>query len=314
MKTIPFFLYDNISKKFIPLESSLVCGRNDGELIFPEDDIMSRRHCRFIVFEKQVYVEDLDSRNKTKVNSNPLIPGKKRKLALNDVISFGKRRLILTNQNRFPPANVDDKTSDTNAQNVVVEREDGSLTSQISGFIKTQTRLLLSPYAYRNLQIREFSKFRGWDFSTSFLVVSIFFVWLSGLVYLNSVGAFSPGLRHEEVTLLVKYLAGTLGSTLLIGLLHYLLIRRRYRNPFLRILFIPFWWSVSLTLLLPLEWTGALPSDIAENVTEHVCLKKFDGKLCKRFASENWIGYRALPPEMKQAIVERLTFQTESKP
>jgi len=307
-----YYLYDNGSKDFIPLGHGLVCGRSEGDRQFPKDELMSRKHCRFLVLNGVVTVEDLGSSNQTLVNSRPLLAGKKYKLFLNDLIVFGKQRWTLTNQVLYAPGNVDDRTTHTNARRVAAVRDDGSLTTQISGFILKQTRILMSPKAYRQLQVREFTRLRGWDFSTLMLVFSQSIFWAGGGYYLYTLGAFGTDLLNSAANLALKYLVVALTSTLGLGLLHYLLVRKRQKNPVSRVLVIPAWWLLGLCLLLPVELLTSIGTQMAENITQHTCLRKDQPQLCKPLAKENWIGFHKLPNHLKQAILDKMTLGPSS--
>lgn len=63
---------------FIVTRAALTCGRNQGEILFPEDSTISPRHCRFAAREDGVLVEDLGSVNGTFLRlrqPRPLSPG-----------------------------------------------------------------------------------------------------------------------------------------------------------------------------------------------------------------------------------------------
>src|SRR3954466_683463 len=108
-----FYIYDNNESRFVRIHDGFVCGRTEGDLKFPSLDVISRKQCRFHIDSNDVYVEDLGSTNRTKVNSVALSPGKRRRIGLNDVVEFGRRRFILTNQRDFAPSNSDDARSTT---------------------------------------------------------------------------------------------------------------------------------------------------------------------------------------------------------
>lgn len=305
-----FYLYDNLEKKFIPLHSNLVIGRSEGDLRFPKDDLLSRRHCQFQIVGQFTYVEDLESRNHTRVNSVPLAKGKRRKLMLNDVIECGRRRFILSNQCSHPPGHISDKVG-TSKKFIAAQREDGSLTSHVTDFIRQKTRIVMNHRSYRKLQIKEFSRLRGWDSSTAILVVSLPTVWLTCFIYLSSLGTFAPDLRHSTVSVVGGFFITLMIATVGCGLLHYLLIRKRYRNVLVRNLFVPLGWLVSSLFLVPAELTASLVTDIAENTTEAVCVKRFSPELCARFSEKQWIGYKSLPSKMRQEIIERIALHSK---
>jgi hypothetical protein len=147
-----YFLYDNRKKKFMEVRDGSLCGR-DGTLRFPDDDLVSQSHCRFTVVGNEVYIEDLGSTNHTFVNTVAILPHKRRRLRLNDVVEFGGQRLILTHQNNHPPQNTQDIGK---AKRVYkgVRKADGSLTSCITGFITKRTKILLDQATFRQLRLK----------------------------------------------------------------------------------------------------------------------------------------------------------------
>src|SRR3954470_12440664 len=103
-----YFIFDNVERKFVRIHDGFIVGRNEGDLQFPSDDVVSRRQCRFTIDANDVYIEDMGSTNRTKINTVPIPSKKKRRIQLNDVIEFGKRRFIFTNQNKHEPSNFED--------------------------------------------------------------------------------------------------------------------------------------------------------------------------------------------------------------
>jgi pSer/pThr/pTyr-binding forkhead associated (FHA) protein len=104
------FLYHDQHKKFVPIADGFTIGRSEGSLRFDHDPLISRVHCRFHLVGSDVYVEDLDSTNRTQVNRVPIMPKRRRRLLLNDVIKVGDQRLILTQQQVHEPAGSQDAT------------------------------------------------------------------------------------------------------------------------------------------------------------------------------------------------------------
>src|SRR4051812_5697948 len=105
-----YYLFNNHKRTFAEIKDGSICGRYDGEIQYPSDTLMSRKHCRFYVVGNEVYVEDLKATNSTKVNTVPIQPLKRRRIRLNDVIEVGGQRFILTNQTKHAPSNIQDAT------------------------------------------------------------------------------------------------------------------------------------------------------------------------------------------------------------
>jgi hypothetical protein len=77
----------------------LVCGRTEGEILFPDDSNISPRHARFSSRAEAVVVEDLDSLNGTFVRLRA-----PRALVSGDEIRLGRQRLRIEPQQRPAPA------------------------------------------------------------------------------------------------------------------------------------------------------------------------------------------------------------------
>ena len=112
------FLYHDQRKSFIAVKDGLTLGRTGGDFKFSGDPLVSSLHCRFYVVGCSVYVEDLDSTNRTQVNRVPILPRRRRRVLINDVIKVGNQRLILTQQKVHQPPGSQDETM---CRNVVFE-------------------------------------------------------------------------------------------------------------------------------------------------------------------------------------------------
>jgi pSer/pThr/pTyr-binding forkhead associated (FHA) protein len=137
-KAATYFLYNNRSREFVEIQDGWVIGRSDGDIRFPKDDLVSMRHCRFTVAGNEIYVEDFGSTNKTRVNSVPIQPGRRRRLRLNDTIETGAQMLVLTNQNREKPAHTHDAHRKTRPYKAVVNT-DGSLEPYVTQVMTKKT-------------------------------------------------------------------------------------------------------------------------------------------------------------------------------
>ncbi len=90
------YLFNEADSSFIPVQDGFVLGRTEGHLRFEDDLKVSRSHCQLRIIHQELYIEDLASRNQTRVNRVALIPRQPRKIRFNDVIRIGDQRLILT--------------------------------------------------------------------------------------------------------------------------------------------------------------------------------------------------------------------------
>jgi hypothetical protein len=151
--TLNYFLYDNNTRQFLELRNGAICGRTEGEFQFATDAIVSRRQCVFKIDKNDIYVEDLGSTNKTRVNSVPIRSNYWRRIQLNDVIEFGNQRLVLTHQSGYQPSNIEDIPR-RRPLHGGFQNEDGSFASQLTRVTK-RTQLIIGRSDFQKMRIRE---------------------------------------------------------------------------------------------------------------------------------------------------------------
>jgi hypothetical protein len=185
-----FYLYNNDSGEFREIKNGMFCRRTESEIDFPDDHLISRRHCLFTVGQNGVYVEDLGSTNLSRVKSVPLTPQKRGRLLLNDVLEVGTQRLILTNQNKYPPSNV--KDPERTRVYKALRRNDGSLTSFVTALITKQTLVRVNRRVFQTLRVKTVVKtFKRQPQGTS--RVGVFAV-SACLIAMTIVGLYSAGM------------------------------------------------------------------------------------------------------------------------
>lgn len=101
--------FDIARRSFIPLRDKMVFGRAVGGEGFADDRFsadraLSAQHCRIHFFEGDVFIEDLNSSNKTFINGNPIVALTRVRLRRFDLIEFGNQRFIFTSKQELPPA------------------------------------------------------------------------------------------------------------------------------------------------------------------------------------------------------------------
>lgn len=76
--------------RFVPLNARITMGRGEtNEFILKDvNNTISRVHCGLVSDGRNVYIEDYASVNGTKLNENPVTPGKPKKLKNGDVIAL----------------------------------------------------------------------------------------------------------------------------------------------------------------------------------------------------------------------------------
>ena len=110
----PTFALTTVSGREIPIEKTeTIIGRGgpgagrgaDVDLValgVPEEQTVSRRHCRVSLWEADVFLEDLGSTNGTRVNHLDLTPGKPVRLTPGDEIEVGGVRLVFGARGELP--------------------------------------------------------------------------------------------------------------------------------------------------------------------------------------------------------------------
>jgi len=97
------FLYNRFSDEMLELDQDRIIGREEGDILFSEDDIVSTKHCHFVVEGDKTFLLDLDSTNGTFVNKVDIGANKKIQLKEGDLIQFGDQELVFTCKQDFDP-------------------------------------------------------------------------------------------------------------------------------------------------------------------------------------------------------------------
>jgi len=180
-----FFLFDDRRKHFMEVRSGMTLGRSGADVQFGADELVSRKHCRFVVDGNHIYLEDLGSTNRTKVNSVAVTPGHRRRIQLYDVIELGKQKLILTNRPERRPASTTDQATRM-SRHRGVKGTDGKIRRSSKGTV-SRTNLVLSPESFAWVVAREAltkSKYGWWGWAS----VVLFTTLVASLVYLFTTG------------------------------------------------------------------------------------------------------------------------------
>ncbi len=94
------FFYDVNTQTPIILKDKMVFGRSKGDINFEDDSFMSGAHCQISIVNNKVYLVDLGSKNKTKVNGNALVAKVRVSLKIGDKIEFGHQIFQFADQAR----------------------------------------------------------------------------------------------------------------------------------------------------------------------------------------------------------------------
>lgn len=79
----------------VPSSGQLLVGREEGCDVRIDDQSVSRRHARLLCGERQVEIEDLGAQNVTRLNGRPLMPGRRERLQVSEVLRFGESWAVM---------------------------------------------------------------------------------------------------------------------------------------------------------------------------------------------------------------------------
>ena len=318
---VRFYVYDNVGKKFSEIRDGFLCGRTEGDLQFPHDKVVSRKQCRFFIVGNDVYVADLDSTNRTKVNNVPIESGNRRRIQLHDVIEFGAQRLILSHQDKFP-ANVQDRIGSGKSYQAA-RRDDGQLTSKIPPEdLTNRTLVMLDKATFRKLRLEEtFVRHRRRRHetdrgvrvpraesrkSTWLLVFLLLFCWIGPLFSLYIAGALESGLPNEagEIVLGLAVMMA-IGSALALGF-YTRVFKPLAQSRTTRVLIV-FILAIGAALggIFLTKKTGLL-ARASHNLAVARCVRSWDGNLCRvllELDHDHWIR---IPTALRAQIEPKL--------
>jgi hypothetical protein len=319
-----FFLYNNVSRRFVEIHDGFLCGRLEGDLQFPDDKAVSRKQCQFSISGNDVYIEDLGSTNRTKVNAAPAESGHRRRIQLYDVIEFGSQRLILSHQDKFP-ANVQDRINSGKLYRAF-RRDDGQLTSEIAKNqdMTKRTLVLLDKATFRKLRLEEtFSRDRRKKKRSSssgraaaqtdrshlwtwILALLVLVCWLGPIASLWVAGALDSGLPGEA-TEIVLGLAVMLaiGGVLALGL-YLRMLRSLVQGPVGRgiVVFLLTLGTIGTGVFLTKK-TGLL-TRASLNLAVARCVRVWDPDVCQTLSAldhQEWVRF---PADLRAHIDSKL--------
>ena len=100
-----YCLVDCLTKNIIELHSNFIIGRVEGNFVIEEDDKLSKKHCKITIVNDQVFIQDLNSTNKTFVNSDKL-KEKPQELSQGDIIVVGNQKYIFSEAKKVVELNL----------------------------------------------------------------------------------------------------------------------------------------------------------------------------------------------------------------
>lgn len=102
-KSKSFYLRDLMDNESVQILRQITFGRRTGDVIIENDVEVSGKHCT--IFEKngKIFILDHHSKNHTKVNDQIIPAGIEIEISLNDQITFGSQKYILSDTLYGPP-------------------------------------------------------------------------------------------------------------------------------------------------------------------------------------------------------------------
>jgi len=92
------------NEEVVDLKGTLSFGRVEGDMTFPDDDVISTRHGKFMLEGGKAFILDTGSTNGTFLNDAQIERNLKTELHEGDTIRFGSQIVIFTTQRVFSPA------------------------------------------------------------------------------------------------------------------------------------------------------------------------------------------------------------------
>jgi len=89
-KAVPFF-FDSNKQVLVELSDGMTFGRNKECDYSVVDHRVSGLHFKVLIKDKGIYIIDLESSNRTKLNGDNLVPNKEIKLKIKDSVTFGEQ-------------------------------------------------------------------------------------------------------------------------------------------------------------------------------------------------------------------------------
>ena len=90
-KRAQVFLHDMNGNRTILVFDGLTLGRSSGNVLFPEDPLVSKSHMTLYQAESGLYVKDLNSSNGTKVDGRSITPNVPTKVSVGTILEFGNQ-------------------------------------------------------------------------------------------------------------------------------------------------------------------------------------------------------------------------------
>ena len=209
-----FVLWDANAEGHISIFDGFTFGRINGDLTFPTDALLSKSHARIHVNSDEIFIEDLKSTNKTRLNGKEIPPGTRVRLSEGDIIQMGVQKFTVQSASPGVPSEHYEQELEQGENEEFFEADlspEGEFEEQTPEEVVTS-----------------FIHLRNWRGSTRVQASIVSLVWLFGMW---PAGMVSDCEEKFHVTLPVQTLVTealcTLVVALVIVIIHYLLSRFR---------------------------------------------------------------------------------------
>lgn len=104
------FLYHVNTFTYHPVQDGMILGRTTGNIVMEEDKKLSGQHVRIMVEvaegKQQIFVQDLNSKNRTVLDRSEIQPMVKVKVKPHSLLEIGHQKFIFTYQDRLQIADI----------------------------------------------------------------------------------------------------------------------------------------------------------------------------------------------------------------
>ena len=279
----------------------MLFGRVDCNENFPDDRQVSREHFKVTVIGADVYLEDLNASNTTRVNRRAVEPRRPTHLKFEDVIEFGDQKLIFTSNKEYLLV----RANETRLSPLLEPTSDQlAAKSRRPTFLE---RLMNMSFRLRQRSVDtliDFKHVKSWQWSTT--GVAILCSALTAMALKSLSETFEPGLLVSKNELVIKVLIVWLVATTFATFANHAFLRALALQRMAAVFAWPLSVLVFMGSLLFLQTLISYPLDVGVNQISRDCLKSFELGRCSRAVRMGPTSLRRLPDDKQKIIHQRL--------
>ena len=288
----------------ISVYDGMIFGRDEGNERFPEDRQVSREHFKIIVVGGDVYIEDLNSSNSTRLNRRELEPQRPTHLKFEDVIEFGAQKLIFTPNKDYALTRARD--GEAGFQSLAPSLKEADMTQAASSHLSLFSAV--STVRRRCADIfASFWRVKSWHWSTFGVAI------VCAVCTMMAFGSLSEALEAQlyvaSVELIVKIgIVWFAASFFAVFANHGFLGLSGKHKRVVGVMTLPLSLLVFVVSILFWQALISYPRDVAINQIVHDCLKgsSIDVGRCGRAVRMGPTSVQRLPLAQQQEIGKRL--------